>query len=331
MVNTKTLARVFVVLALVGLKSNALLAQPNGRYSMPVFSEVVTTKKIPYSSAVREGVSKPATLYLDFYEPSGDTVAARPLVITVFGGAFVLGSREVAGMVEYCTRLAEHGYATASIDYRLLPLTNISASGIIRDAYMAAQDISSAVRFFKTHHEEYRIDTTQVFLLGSSAGAIAILSEMFMDEEERPKETLDTPNLGSIHSSGFPEYANRSPKVAGAILHWGGVTNLNVIDSAEYAPLCMIHGTNDKTVPFNSGYCFSPNRPSSLMPYMYGSMPIAAHLDSIGISDYELHPFEGEKHAFYTKGLSRLNQKKFDACFGIVRDFLFRHLKSPKS
>ena len=315
---------------LLGPIPDRLMAQSGQRYAEPIFDEVNITTGIPFSSAIKEGETSPTTLYLDFYEPQGDTISARPLVITVFGGAFVAGSRDYADMVEYCTRLAKHGYATASIDYRLLSIWNLNSTSLIREAYMAAQDVSSAIRFFKAHSDDYRIDTKQVFLLGDSAGSIAILGELFMDESERPAETFESPDLGSMHSSGYDEYAGFSPAVAGAIPHWGGVTELDFISTEEYVPLCMIHGTDDTTVPYDSGYCFNGSLPN-VMPYMYGSHTIANYLDEIGITDYEFHPFEGEGHAFYLNAIGQLNEEKFNVCFAITRDFLFHHLNLSTS
>ncbi len=324
--------RFIIATALVcSLFPNTLKAQAGQRYADPVFDEVNVSTAIPFSSAIKEGETTPTTLYLDFYEPEGDTLLARPLVITVFGGAFVAGSRDYADMIEYCTRLAQHGYAAASIDYRLISIWNLNSTALIRDAYMAAQDVSAAIRFFKCHCAEYRIDPEQVFLLGNSAGSIAIFCELFMDEDERPAETFEAPDLGSLHSSGFEEYADFSPAVAGAIPQWGGVMDLDVISEEEYVPLCMIHGTDDTNVPYDSGYCYNGMLPG-VMPYMYGSHPIAGRLDEIGITDYEFHPFEGEGHAFYfVPLLYTLIEEKFDACFSITRDFLYHHLIFPTS
>ncbi len=315
---------VVTVALLCGLFTNTM-AQSNQRYAEPVFDEVTVETGIPFSSAIKEGETTPTTLCLDFYEPQGDTLSARPLVITVFGGAFVAGGRDYVDMQEYCTRLAQHGYAAASIDYRLLSIWNLNATSLVRDAYMAAQDVSSAIRFFKYHCEEYRIDPEQVFLLGNSAGSIAILCELFMDESERPSETFESPDLGSIHSSGYEEYAGFSPAVAGAIPHWGGVMSLDVISNEEYVPLCLIHGTDDTTVPYDSGYCFNGMLPG-VMPYLYGSHAMVSRLDELDVSDYEFHSFEGEGHAFYLDGISQLNETKFNACFDITRDFLYQHL-----
>jgi hypothetical protein len=93
----------------------------------------------------------------------------------------------------------------------------------------------------------------------------------------------------------------------------------------------MIHGTDDTNVPYDSGYCYNGMLPG-VMPYMYGSHPIAGRLDEIGITDYEFHPFEGEGHAFYfVPLLYTLIEEKFDACFSITRDFLYNHLVFPTS
>lgn len=326
----KTTRFLAIIGLLFSLLADVAMAQTGQRYAEPVFDEVNIETGIPFSSAIKEGETSPTTLYLDFYEPVGDTLSERPLVITVFGGAFVAGSRDYADMVEYCTRLAKHGYAAASIDYRLLSFWNLNAKSLIREAYMAAQDVSSAIRFFKAHSDDYRIDTKQVFLLGDSAGSIAILCEIFIDESERPAETFESPDLGSMHSSGYDEYADFSPAVAGAIPHWGGVNEPNVISMEEYVPLCMIHGTDDTTVPYDSGYCFNGMLPG-VMPFMYGSHTIANCLDEIGVTDYEFHPFEGEGHAFYLNTIGQLYEDKFNACFDITRDFLFNHLSLPIS
>lgn len=323
MSNRKSYSILLIVACL--LFPATLLAQIGSRYASPVFGDVTTTTEIPFSSVVGEDQILPTTLYLDFYEPFGDTLSARPLVITVFGGAFVAGNRDWSDMVEYCTRFAKHGYAAASIDYRLLPILSISSGSLIRDAYMASQDVSSAIRYFKAYCQEYRIDTNNIFLLGNSAGSIATLNEIFMSDEERPDVTFDFPDLGPINSSGELEYAGFSSKVAGAVAQWGGVLDVNVIDVDEYVPLCMIHGTADNVVPFDSGYCYS-SLPLPIFPYMYGSYAIANHLSDLGIEDYEFHPFEGEKHNFYSAENGNLIMEKFDQCFNIARDFLYNHL-----
>ena len=92
---------------------------------------------------------------------------------------------------------------------------SISASSLIRSAYMAAQDVNSAIRFFKAHCLEYRIDTNNIFLLGNSAGSIAILNEIFLSNDERPSETSVSPDLGPMNSSGYDDTPVFHPKWPG--------------------------------------------------------------------------------------------------------------------
>lgn len=317
--------RILIISFFLLYQIGVTLAQ-TGRYEMPVFDEVLCNEGIRFSRAVTQGATTTSNLYLDFYEPKGDTLSRRPLVITAFGGAFMFGSRDFVDMKEYCNRLATYGYAAASIDYRLIPLIDVSSTNIIRAGYMAAQDVSAAVRFFKAHADRYRIDPEAIFLLGESAGSVAMLHTVFMDDDERPVETFIAPNLGGIHSSGLFETIQYSPSVAGVISHWGGVLDLDILDSDETTPVCFIHGTNDHTVPYTEGYSHTTLF-SSEMPYMYGSLPISQRMASQGHPDFELHPFEGEIHAFYfTSTYQDLIMPKFDACFDIVKDFLLRHV-----
>ena len=173
---------------------------------------------VPYAYAHYPGQDKAVNLCFDFYEPADSSDALRPLVITVFGGGFVFGSRDYEDMVEWCTRFAEIGCAAASIDYRLLPAKKFSSKELVRTGYMAAQDVSTAVRFFKANSEKYRIDTNRIFLLGQSAGAVAIIHALYMDEDERPSETRAYPELPPLHSQGNAEEKAQSFGVAGAIL-----------------------------------------------------------------------------------------------------------------
>ena len=73
----KTTRFLAIIGLLYGLFTNMAMAQ-GVRYAEPVFDEVNIETGIPFSSAIKEGETTPTTLYLDFYEPEGDTLSARP-------------------------------------------------------------------------------------------------------------------------------------------------------------------------------------------------------------------------------------------------------------
>lgn len=307
--------RIFVLFALVaGVMPKATFAQS---------SEFKVQRGIPYSQALFPGQDKMQKLCFDFYEPAGTSDTLRPLVITMFGGGFVVGSRSYADMVEFCEHFAQSGIAASSIDYRLMPAKKFSSKELIRTGYMAAQDVSAAVRFFKAHWEEYQIDTNRIFLLGQSAGAVAILHALYMDEDERPAETFEEPVLPPLHSMGTEEAQSQTFSVAGVISLWGCIFDPKMIDADENTPVCFIHGGKDKILPVDSGYAFSVPG----LPYAYGSRPMVEQLKKNGTTSFEFHFLEDEAHAFYFKYLClyQLDELRFDQCFQTALTFIRRN------
>ncbi len=286
-------------------------------------AKVHVKKGVPYCTAQFPGKDKMQKLCFDFYEPNNPGDTLRPLVITLFGGGFVLGTRQWPDMVAWCNRFAQNGYAAASIDYRLMSATEFSYKSLVRTGFMAAQDVSAAVRFFKANYEKYRIDTNRIFLLGQSAGAVAILHALYMDEDERPAETFEEPPLPAMHSAGSAEMQRHTFDVAGVMLFWGSIFNTDYIDADEVTPVCLIHGEKDIILPVDSGYAFSfPG-----LPYVYGSKVIADRLKEVGTTTFESHLLEKEGHAFYFKYISMysLDAMKFDSCWETVHAFVRKH------
>lgn len=316
------------------LLSALMLNAQEGRFVERVFSDIRVTTEIPYSEAALVYEDEPETLYFDLYEPEGDTMARRPLVITIFGGAFVAGNRSWCDMVAFADSLSHYGYVVASIDYRLIGIIHINETNFIRGAYAGAQDVSAAIRFFKGNADTYRIDTSQIFLLGNSAGTIAAMHALWMDDDERPAETFfdegglfgigGHSDLGGVHSSGYPEYLSYSPSVAGIIAQWGGVLDTTVIDPDDNTPICLLHGTADETVPFLSGTPYGNSFfgiSGLVLPNLFGSYFIDRRLSHFGI-DHELRVFEGKEHCFYIEGTSTLLPEELNTCFRIAIDFM---------
>ena len=298
-----------------------------------VAQDVRVRREIPYCQAMYPGEDKMKNLCFDFYEPAGESDTLRPLVITLFGGGFVVGSRDYEDMVEWCNRFAENGCAAASIDYRLMPVRKFNTKGLIRTGFMAAQDVSTAVRFFKAHCDKYRIDTNRIFVLGNSAGTIASMNFLWMNDQERPTETFEDDgwlgigghsDLGGVHTTGFPEYLSYSPRIAGLIAQWGGVLDTNIIAENDNTPVCLIHGTADETVPYEYGAPYGGSFlgvTSLVLPDLYGSYYIDQRLTSRGV-EHELHTFEGKEHCFYIEGTTTLLPEELDTCFRIALAFM---------
>lgn len=94
------------------------------------------------------------SLKLDLHRPDATN---PPLIVYVHGGAWRAGSKSdvpIAGLME-------RGFAIASVDYRLSTQARFPAQ---------VQDIKAAIRFLRAKAAHYRIDTTEVAIIGSSAG-----------------------------------------------------------------------------------------------------------------------------------------------------------------
>ena len=91
--------KLFTLFALSGL-ANASAQTPcdDGRFASEVFENVTVTSNVVYGSNTSWSGAN-TTLYFDFYEPQGDNLEARPLIIWVHGGSFLGGSRTDKDMV----------------------------------------------------------------------------------------------------------------------------------------------------------------------------------------------------------------------------------------
>ncbi len=175
------------------------------RYLEPVFDQVTMTPNVLYGtnatmltfSQFGQAISQP--LLLDFYEPAGDTLAARPLVIVLPGGNYLppsvngscVGSKTDSAIVEICKRLAKMGYVAAAMDYRLgwnpvSPDQQIRLWTLTHALYRGIQDARTAVRFFKRNAVEglnsFRIDTARIVLWGESAGGQIALGAAYSND-----------------------------------------------------------------------------------------------------------------------------------------------------
>lgn len=220
------MAKKLLAFIFIGLLSASLISFPeikasqnDLRYLTKVFDEVQTTKNIIYKS-IEDRTGKIVDLNLDIYEPKNDTIDKRPLIVWIHGGGFRNGDKN--NLALRCSEFAQMGYVTVTINYRLSRDYTNNIMDAISDA---TEDARSAVDWLRKNASKYKIDTENIFVGGSSAGGITALHLGYEDTK--------------WDKSG----------IKGIIDLWGALFDLKVVDPND-PPVIIIHGTEDKTVPF---------------------------------------------------------------------------------
>jgi Carboxylesterase family len=289
------------------------------RYDQEVFSNVTTSINVPFGSNYDyQGVNK--DLKMNIYEPAGDTLSQRPLIVFAHGGSFVAGDKSNSDQVDLCTHFAKRGYVTATIDYRL-GIFPINAANATDAVYRAVQDMKAAVRFFRKDAvtaNAYKIDPNVIFIGGTSAGAFTALHYAYLNTYAELPATIDTADIGDLEgNSGNPGY---SSEVNAVINLCGALGDADWVIPGD-VPLCSMHGTSDNTVPYSTQTLYL----LGLFPIMVvdGSYAIHNHLNSFN-HPAAMYTWSGAPHVPYDGGTANAIAY-LDTTLRFVSNFLYSY------
>jgi predicted esterase len=235
------------------------------RYLDELFTEVNRSTHIYATKPGEE-------LKMDIFQPKGDSEKKRPVLLYVHGGGFAGGQRDSPAHVQFCEKMARKGYITATMSYTLVMKgksfsCDRPAPEKINTFLLTARDISRATKFLLDNQQEFQIDQDKIILLGSSAGAEAILHAAFWKES---------------YKNGDENILSPDFSYGGIVSMAGAITSLDWITTSTAIPSMFFHGTCDNLVPYDFAphhYCL-PQSPGYLM--LYGGHAIAEHLRSLG-------------------------------------------------
>ena len=97
-------------------------------------------------------------VHMDLFSPKG-AETARPAIVVVHGGGWLKGDKTKFRAL--AISLAQRGYVTAAIEYRLGDEAHFPA---------AIHDCHAAVRYLRSHAKELKIDPRRIGAVGGSAG-----------------------------------------------------------------------------------------------------------------------------------------------------------------
>ena len=330
------------------------------RYTETIFEKSDTLKNVEFAVAdwlnspigllseynIHYGDSKTEArpLLMDIFSPSGDTLSKRPAILFTFSGGFLMGSRHHDDMLAFCDSFAQRGYVTATMDYRIgmsaevssifgIPY-NVSVSEInaTRSVYRAIQDSRAAIRFLKHNAENFGIDTTKIYMVGSSAGAFVALHNLYMDKShEIPPLALTTPTLGNLDTVGIQGYGGQADAI---VSMWGALQNPVLIEN-EQKPVLLIHGEKDSIVYFKKGMPLKSSIPDLdaldfNIPETYGGFCVDTALINLSIP-HKTYFVPGKKHEFYGVDTGEWEEngpnEYWDTVHWKISDFLFEIFK----
>lgn len=293
-----------------------------GRYATDVYPTVTVTSNVVYGENLTfSGSNK--ILKLDFYEPTGDTATVRPLIIWAHSGSFLNGTKTDVDVVALSQAFAKKGYACASIDYRT-GFFPIDSANSVKAVIRAVQDMRASIRFFYKDRAEgtntFKIDTNNIFIGGTSAGAIMALHIAYLDRtceinDYVPSSSLET--LGGLEgNSGNPCY---SANVNGVINLCGALAKYCWLEAGDL-PFCSMHGNEDGVVKYNRGIV----NPGVQLMYLDGSRMLYEQAQAIGVQN-PFYSFYGADHVPF-QGTSASALAYMDTTINFVRDYLIDRL-----
>ena len=229
-------------------------------------SEAGKTEKYVYKTYLdKEGNKK--ELRIGLVRPLDDLPdKKRPLIIGIQGSGFLNTCFSEPCYIKYSENVLKpyftpQGFVTASIQYRLnspfdFQLFKVNDEKLKETHYKAVQDAREAIKYIFENAEKFGVEINNVFLIGTSAGAIIALHSVYLDDDEVPKDLLN--KYGKLE---------KRENIKGVISLSGAIYDLSYLRGDEKVPLMIVHGRDDQIVPFDKGFYL---RLKSLTPVFGG-------------------------------------------------------------
>jgi hypothetical protein len=128
--------------------------------------------------------------------------------------------------------------------------------------------VRGALKYIFENADKLGVDTENVFLFGTSAGAITVLNAAFLDNEEAPKDLVR--QFGQLE---------KREKIKGVISLSGAIYDLSYLAGGDKVPLMIVHGTADSIVPIDKGFYLKMKH---LTP-VYGGRAVFGEAQKLGI------------------------------------------------
>jgi len=303
----------------------------NGGYTTSIYQNTILASNVQYTqnaSANFDGTAEQESM--DIWSPIGDNCNKRPVIIWVHGGGFAQGDKTAPDVVAMCDSFSRKGFICATIDYRddywgqFGPVNDNSqnpnpydAMEFTRADYRAMQDAKCAVRYFKANASTYGIDTSNIFMGGTSAGGWTSLMVAFLDKASEKFSDCNQqsmvagmyarPDLGTIDGNGG--WNNVSSRVRGIISIFGAIPDTSLVDGPNDPACIFFHEYGDPVVNFYYGQPYQGQYPNYAS--YWGDYYVNMQMQNTG-GTHKAFWLNGNQHSLYPyRGLVTSETAKF--------------------
>lgn len=239
-------------------------------------------------------------LTLDAHIPEG--AGPFPAVILVHGGGWSVGDKQANFIKPLFPVLDQSGLAWFSINYRLAPKHSFPAP---------VEDVEAAIHHVKQHAREFKIDPARIALTGESAGGhlVALVATRakpdtavaavipFYGVFDLEAMLAEQPTVLRVFR-GFLRIEDLSDSSRKVLREASAATYVK----ANLPPFLLIHGTADKTVPYDQSVRFCAQLKAAGNECELYTVPDGVH----GVINWEKNP---EQHAYKAVFVDWLRKK----------------------
>jgi acetyl esterase/lipase len=191
-----------------------------------------------------------------FLPENDDLQKKRPVIVYFHGGSWSEGKPD--WNFSACQSYANKGWVGVTVEYRLA-----YRQGTL--PFEAVMDAKSAIRWLRQHADDYNLDVNKIVATGNSAGGHLVLATALVENWNENTDNLKyspVPNILMVNSGVYDLTDDKTSWIRQGLRNRNQDENLvkeispNYLMNKELPPTLIIHGINDRNVPFSTAKKF---------------------------------------------------------------------------
>jgi len=236
----------------------------------------------------------PFHLDMHLFLPDSTTNSNKhPLIVYFHGGSWSEGKPD--WFFYACSTYAKKGWVACAVEYR-----TYGRHGTL--PFDAVMDARSAIRWLRQHADEYNIDTNRIVASGNSAGGHLVLCTALANNWNEKTDNLQfspVPNALMVNSGVYDLTDQSTAWIRKDLKDKSIVKEISpcYLVKKDLPPTLIIHGTNDRNVPYASAEMF------------------VTQMGKAGNNTIEFHPLKGATHYIWLDPQSTPEVSKYRTAF----------------